>query len=263
MSGDRKLGEKSMIIDDRNSTGLPKYLIRIFNDKTYMQKFVATGQLYMNTLEFFRNMEEGFQGDHREGKLIGKEMHASLAISSTNDFSNPDVVFQDVEWIINGYIYCFFAAEENDIMISKGKLYFNQATPLNLKEAILQYKKEKKGQDIHIILLDAQKTIQEIEKQLGTTGFQGYQGRVKYVDNAFISSQHILEIMSGQPWNSAFIKPQQYQYQKEWRVFIDVKPLADHAEIYLQDMKKLVVGYFNIPSSQELESFSSSSQSVY
>lgn len=41
-----------MIIDNHNNTGLPKYLIRIFNDKRYMQKFVATGQLYMNTLRF-------------------------------------------------------------------------------------------------------------------------------------------------------------------------------------------------------------------
>lgn len=86
---------------------LPKYLIRIFNDKRCMQEFVATGQLYLNTLEFFRNMEEGFQGDHKEGKLIDKAMHVTLAISSKNDFANPDVVLKDVEWLTNGYVYCF------------------------------------------------------------------------------------------------------------------------------------------------------------
>ncbi len=88
-------------------------------------------------------MEEGFQGDHKEGKLIDKSMHATLEISSTNDFSNPDIVLTDVEWLTNGYVYCFFAAEENELIVSEGKIYYDQTTSLNLKNAVLQYRKEK------------------------------------------------------------------------------------------------------------------------
>lgn len=242
-----------MIIKSHAGDHLPKYLIRLFKGKSHMQQFVASGKVYMNTLEFFRNMEEGFQGDHKEGKLIDKSMHVTLAVSSKNDFSNPDVILKDVEWLTNGYVYCFFAAQENDIAISDGKLYYNQETPLNLKQAILQYRKENEGHDTHVVILDGPKTIQEIERQLGTVEFGGYQGYVAYVESGSVSSQQIYKIMSERPWESAFVKPKRYQYQKEWRVFIDTKPSADHAELYMKDMKKLVVGYFNIPAAQKLE----------
>ena len=147
----------------------------------------------------------------------------------------------------------FFAAQENDIVISDGKLYYNQQTPQNLKQAVLRYRKENEGHDTHVVILDGPKTIQEIERQLETVEFGGYQGYVAYIENHSISSQRIYEIMSERPWTSAFVKPKRYQYQKEWRIFIDAKPTADHAELYLKDMKKLVVGYINIPASQELE----------
>lgn len=231
-----------MIIDNHNNTGLPKYLIRIFNDKRYMQKFVATGQLYMNTLEFFRNMEEGFQGDHKEGKLIDKAMHATLEISSTNDFSNPDIVLTDVEWLTNGYVYCFFAAEENELIVSEGKIYYDQTTSLNLKNAVLQYRKENDGRDIYVVVLDAEKMIYEIEKQLKKVKYRGYQGRVEYVENVSLSMRQIFEIMCEKPWSSAFVKPQRYRYQKEWRVFIDAKPLDNHAELYIKNIDKIVLG---------------------
>lgn len=241
-----------MIIYNHDDAGLPKYLIRLFNNKRYMQKFVATGQLYMNTLEFFRNMEEGFQGDHKEGKLIDKSMHATLEISSTNDFSNPDIVLTDVEWLVNGYVYCFYAAEEDEPIVSEGKIYYNQATSLNLKNAVLQYRKENDGRDIYVVVLDAEKMIPEIEKQLKTVELPGYQGRVEYMENAALSTRQMFEIMSEKPWVSAFVKPQRYQYQKEWRVFIHAKPLADHAELYLTNVGKFIRSYEHIPCSAEL-----------
>lgn len=215
-----------------------------------MQKFLATGQLYMNTLEFFRNMEEGFQGDPKEGKLIDKSSHATLEISSKSDFSDPDVVIQDVELLENGYVYCFFAAGENDIKVSEGKLYYNQETPENLKEAVLRYRKENESKDTHIIILDAQKTIQAIEQQLKTIDFAGYQGFVEYVHEEFLPSKRTFEIISKRPWGIAFIKSRKYSYQKEWRLFIHAKPSDNHAEIYLGDMKNLVVGYAHIPPSE-------------
>lgn len=244
---------KTMMIEDYDDVHLPKYLIRIFNNKRYMLQFIATGQLYMNTLEFFRNMEEGFQGDHKEGKLIDESMHATLEVSSISDFRNPDIVLEDVECTINGYVYCFFAAGENDINVSEGKLYYNPKDPLNLKDAVLQYKKEDETQDIYIVVLDAKKAIQAIEQQFKTIEFVGYQGFVEYVQEESLPPRRIIEIISNRPWSIAFIKSQRYEYQKEWRVFIDTKPLDNHAELYIKNMDKIVLGAGCIPATEILK----------
>lgn len=221
---------------------MPKYLIRLFNCKEYAQKFVTNGQLYMNTLEFFRKQEEGFQGDHHEGKLIDGSKHAKLMCSARNDFEHPDFVLDDVEMVTNGYVYCFFAANENDIHVTKQAIYDNPSVNENLRETITKYQNENLNNDIYIVVLDAKKTIEAIEHQLqNDISSPWYQGYVQYVQPNVLSSKQLLDVLDNKPWVAAFRKPQQYQYQSEWRVFIHAQPLANHAEVYLKGLSKSIV----------------------
>lgn len=219
---------------------MPKYLIRLFNRKEYFQKFVTVGQMYMNTLEFFRKQEEGFQGDPHEGKLIDRSEHAKLMFSTRNDFEHPDFVLADVEMVTNGYVYCFFAANENDIHVTKQGIYDNPSVNGNLRETITKYRNENSNNDIYIVVLDAKKTIEAIEQQLQSISFPWYQGYVQYVQTSSLSPQQLLNVQD-KPWTSAFRKPQQYQYQSEWRVFIHTRPLDNHAEVYLKCLSASIV----------------------
>lgn len=220
---------------------MPKYLIRLFNCKAYAQKFVTVGQMYMNTLEFFRKQEEGFQGDHHEGKLIDSSEHAELMFSTRNDFEHPDFVLADVEMVTNGYVYCFFAANENDIHVTKQGIYDNPSVNGNLREATTKDRNENPNNDIYIVVLDAKKTIEAIEQQLQCISFPWYQGYVQYEQTSSLSSQQLLDALNGKPWAAAFRKPQRYQYQSEWRVFIHAQPSASHAEVYLKGLSESIV----------------------
>lgn len=222
----------------RNNKPYPKYFVRLFDNKDFAMQ-CAAGKIYMNTLEYFRSIEPGFQGDPLEGKVLGKALHAELRVGSTGDFSSPDLVIKDVEMEGNGYVYCFYAAGDAELKIVERVPYYCQSIHPNLNDTILEYKKS--HDKTYCIIFDAQKVISKIEKELNKEQFKSYQGFVDYVPDAELSRKRVEAFMQGSPWAMPFIKDEKYSYQKEWRVFIHVKPTEDASWLWLQNPSEHVL----------------------
>lgn len=216
----------------RDNKPYPKYFIRLFSEENYWKECIA-GKIYMNTLSYFRDLEAGFQGDPLEGKVLDKSTHSQLMISSNGDFSNPDCVIDDVEIKVNGYLYCFYAADEDELLIKSNSLYCNNFLHPNLRDAILKYKKEH-GKAYYIVF-DAHKVIHKAKKELLKINFPSYQGFVDYVSDAAVSLKRIEAFLKQDPWSKAFVKDEKYAYQKEWRIFIDATPAEKFAYFLISD----------------------------
>lgn len=222
----------------RNNRPYPKYFVRLFDNEDFAMQ-CATGKIYMNTLEYFRSIEPGFQGDPLEGKVLGKALHAELMVSSTDDFSKPDIVLKDVQISGNGYVYCFYAAEEDELKIVDHEAFYRKSIHPNLNDTILEYKKS--HDKTYCIIFDAQKVISKIQTKLNKEKFKSYQGFVEYVPNVELSQARVEAHMKGDPWAMPFIKDEKYSYQKEWRVFIHVNPTEKAAWFWLENPSEYVL----------------------
>lgn len=227
----------------RNNKPYPKYLVRLFEKEDFAMQ-CAKGKIRMNTLENFRKMEPGFQGDPLEGKVLGKSLHAELLIGLTNDFSDPNVVIKDVQIIGNGYIYCFYAADDDELKVVDRVPYYCESVYPNISDAISRYKNSHK--EAYCIIFDAPKIISKIQAALNKAQFKSYQGFVDYVPNVELSQKRVESFMKGDPWAMPFIKDAMYSYQKEWRVFINENPTAEAKWIWLDNLSECIVAFFEV-----------------
>ncbi len=194
----------------------------------------------MNTLSYFRNLEEGFQGDHKDGALRFDEPGAQLLWTTDVKFTQSQSI-PITGMVADGLIYCFFTAMRGQLLIENGTLAWeNESTALF--SAIKEYYRE--NGKAFILVLDYNFFIPKLQAVLSEEPYRKFEPLVDMVSYDPISQMDRVEgFLRNNLRKMAFVKNNRYKYQQEMRVFIHARPTGSHphADIYLGDLRPCLV----------------------
>lgn len=187
------------------------FLLRV-SEKQYIES-TRKGKLYMNSLGFFRAMEQEGIGDKQEGIMISNGTGILL-------FEGQVLAeFKNMKTYINCPIFCALSIDLKQI--EKGHYEF-VIPPKMLQEIMVD-----KTKQYEILLFEKKEFMKRIEQALIREGLQGAMGRVEYTDEIKMFSKE-------EAYNFAFRKSPQFSHQKEWRLVLHMN--IDKNQHYILDV---------------------------
>lgn len=187
------------------------FLLRV-SEKQYIES-TRKGKLYMNSLGFFRAMEQEGIGDKQEGIMISNGTGMLL-------FEGQVLAeFKNMKTYINCPIFC---ASSIDLkQIEEGHYEFVISSKM-LQEIMVD-----KTKQYEILLFEKKEFIKRIKQALIREGLQGAMGRVKY-------TEEIKMFPKEKAYNFAFRKSPIFSHQKEWRLVLHMN--IDKNQHYILDV---------------------------
>jgi len=187
------------------------YLLKIFEKESYLKDFIS-GKLFMNTISYFRSLEEA-------GSLQRAVEHEGI-----NEWLQPE----DVELVLNGYkftnlvapvtmrnikndnlnLFCMFAGT------TKVKNINSLKDKIKVMEELRIPSKLKKLGSFCVLVNNPIVFIEKVRTVVILKNFKGKLGLVNYYDslNSSVVSKGL---------EAAFHKHDTFSYQNEYRVLID------------------------------------------
>lgn len=160
----------------------PKYLMRLFDNEQYAADFISKGHLYLNTLEYFRKLEnDDFRGDKTEGSL---HFDSGTSLKIFRDEESTKVINLNITNIsVDGLIYCFFAIYENQLSVDQSNYHWVDENN-SLQTCIEEYYR-KNGKTI--IVLDYLEIKNKIHHLLNNEPYKRVQFCFKKVEYGYSS----------------------------------------------------------------------------
>ena len=167
-------------------------------DEKYMSKLLEDGEVYMNTVKYFREHEQnGNRGDKYEGtSLIEKDAKLEISIGNDRIASSNNSEIKLRYGKDNGNIFCLTSVFEQD-------LERNVKVNLNLSDELLDFGNRA------ILIYNPKKFINRVVNELKNLKVKYKILHVKYLDINDYSGTY-----------SIFRKPAKYSFQKETRIFL-------------------------------------------
>ncbi len=179
-------------------------------DKKYANDFL-TGKLYMNPLQYFRNLENPAQGDPLEGACgtIKKNQLKQVGIHFSNDFLQA--ISDNVTLLSNFYaannLFCMYCLQIND----------EKKTVQRPNEELRSFTDQATRQKVVVHIKDKTAFLRKLDSALQkalkehTIEYSIY-GKVEY-QSTWLNAD-------GPGSRSAFHKEPPYAYQSEWRLCV-------------------------------------------
>lgn len=222
------------------------YFMRCFSKEQYRNEFNTGKKLYINSLQYFHDLDDEFQQDfeglifkqppNSKGYLI--KAKADLTVNEAIDKALNNKL-QDGEWIIptsdfkfyiNGYIFCLTLIPKCYLQIREREIVFNNHYDISnaFYHLLNQYTKGTKS--TYISLYDAQSFMEIFYPQMTSKGYSVSYGSVDYEDlspeqrRQYYSELRIDKLV--------FTKEKKYDYQNEFRFFLrkNGEDVRDHIE---------------------------------
>lgn len=188
--------------------------------KEYQEKIYKTGQFYMNTSEYFREMAQkdnsGLIGDIHETSFprnyrivaSGLEMRA---------FDESDDECQAMTLGINTCIFCFYAISREMCKDIDGTLYYT--IPRSTIEGIIGSDDPNRYEIV--LFMQPELLVQKINKKIDSLGLNHSDGMVVYDDHCFnISPELMLKDLNDFGMQLCFHKCRKFSNQNEYRIVI-------------------------------------------
>lgn len=219
------------------------YLIRIFDNESYLDAFVSGTCFRMNSVEKFRKIENEFQGDVNECRIILNAENKNAKVFIGDAFPKKqigDVKITDLK--LNGYIYCFFAIPKNFFYIENNEIMMDDDSPYykDFITSLSLYYKNCSTKKCFIAVLDAKELIQRFSDKFKKSNYKYGYGFVNYKN---INTNDRLEyIAENILYKIIFEKDIKYSYQHEFRFYIaaDIKKeYLEIRDINLSDIQRI------------------------
>ena len=203
-------------------------LIKIFNKESYADAFLKKGQLYCNSLEYFRKLESNDgRGDNLEGavfiyqpkdispiEILKPNTNEVLATIKQNELRGPVIGHNNNLDFFN--LYCMYAVhiqnfekayeteeEKNKIINELNKMYEKAK---NLDDEMLSFG------DYSVVIFRVSEFINRVKKIAGINLI--YHNLVDYYDATNFSGEFTT-------LQAIFKKDKKYAYQQEYRFLFD------------------------------------------
>lgn len=183
-------------IKNKEQFSAPPYLLLKIGDKQYMEDLFYKGEIYMNTIEYYRNCEDSQIGDDLEGPSY--YMGPGQVDFQFNDGTKIPVNIRELKLRMgeNLNLYCLFGITQNHLTWNQE----NQIIPLS----------SLKNFGNHICIInDPAEFIRRVGDKLNKMSYEAWKcGEVKYFDKT-----HKGEV-------TPFMKRDIYKHQQEVRFVV-------------------------------------------
>ena len=211
------------------------YLIKAFGNKQHRDDFNTGKEIYINSVEFFHNHGNLFQGDfeggivqqpdNSPGKLIFTKEHQSLEqiVNNyrSNQYSADDYVVDTngFKAFISGHICCFALFPKSSLVFCDNQIVFNENDATIQKEFYnyLNGYAQEKGYTFFSVY-DAEAFLQLFCEGMMEKGYALCYGPVDY--HSMTAEERIWNYQHGNIQSIVFTKDSRFAYQKEFRVFL-------------------------------------------
>lgn len=203
--------------------------------------------MYLNSLKYFHECENTFQGD-LEGLVLRQEVASSskLILSKGNvsldqlahmykdDCYGEGVkVFpvQDFKFFFNGYLCCFAVIPKSWMRFEEKNVVYNEYA--NAHEWLFTFlNRYCQGKYCYFSVYDAEDCLRMLYHGLTGKGFSVAMGTVAYRE--MDAMERIRAAQNGDISSIIFTKNKSFEYQREFRVFITHKTVATQEHIEIQ-----------------------------
>ena len=199
------------------------YLFLKFGNKQNMEDLLYNGTIYLNTIEYFKNLEEqGLRGDDYEGVSFIRNYHEYKILKCEMRFENGNALpINPIE---------FSVRESNNIQGNIYSLYAIKTPDILEPNYIIDSKVQDFGSHC-VVIRDTVRFIERIKTQIKQLGLDSFFGVVNYYDKKKANGDI-----------SIFNKPKEFDFQKEFRIVVpndENRPLvlkignmSEYAEIH-------------------------------
>ena len=197
------------------------FLAKAFSDPQHAEDLIK-GQLYANTLRYFRNIEgDPTRGDPEEGAMMPQLEGLAIELTSTNpttgevdritvtkdDLAAPPVIRP--RWFEHVNLFCMYAARTGQFTTISEQNITNFQKQLEMPKDCHRF-------GHHAVLIkNPSEFIRRVNLAAENKEYKVHSGLVQYYDpNIGTTPIH-------SPIQTLFLKRKMYGYQKEWRLAID------------------------------------------
>lgn len=214
--------------------------MRCFSKEEYRNEFNTGEKAYLNSMQYFHDLEDEFQRDFEGGIFRQAPNTTAYLLRAKANLSVNDAIdkvinkqLEDGEWIIktidtkfyiNGYLFCMTIIPKSYLQIREKEIVFNEKHNIadGFYYLLNQYTKNSKY--TFISLYDAEIFMERFYSQMTERGYAISYGCVDYENLSqeerykFYSEHNITKLV--------FTKDEKFSYQNEFRIFLN-KPGAE------------------------------------
>ena len=203
------------------------FLAKVFSESQHADDLIK-GNLYANTLRYFRNIEgDTTRGDPEEGairpQLEGLALELTSTNSTTGEVDKITITKDDLaappsirpRWFEHLNLFCMYAARTGQFTTISEQNITDFQKQLEMPEDCREF-------GSHAVLIrNPREFIRRVNLAAENEGYKVHYGPVHYYDPD-IGTPPIHS-----PIQTLFLKRKMYEYQKEWRLAIDTGTAAD------------------------------------
>lgn len=188
-------------------------------------KSLQQGKIYMNTLAYYRRLEEK-TGDVRVGDSFEGMFHV---VEGKLIFPDEGEVIELNNELIktsysDGFVFCLFGVKPSATNFEFTEDQIREITGFG---------------DTALLIVDVPEFERRVVKAAKDAGFEIYKGFVRYYDEKTDSGDMIISLLSGMH-NVAYWKRKMYEYQQEYRFFAySESDKRDHLELEIGDISDI------------------------
>lgn len=188
-------------------------------------KSLQQGKIYMNTLAYYRRLEEK-TGDVRVGDSFEGMFHV---VEGKLIFPDEGEVIELNNELIktsysDGFVFCLFGVKPSATNFEFTEDQIREITGFG---------------DTALLIVDVPEFERRVVKAAKDAGFEIYKGFVRYYDEKTASGDMIISLLSGMH-NVAYWKRKMYEYQQEYRFFAySESDKRDHLELEIGDISDI------------------------
>ena len=232
------------------------YLIRCFGREEHRCDFNSGKKMYLNSLKYFHECENVFQGD-LEGLVFQQEVESSsklilyrgnipldqLAHMYREDRYGEGVKafpVLDCKFFFDGYLCCFAMIPKSWMRFEEKNIVYNEYS--NAYEWLITFlNRYCQGKYCYFSVYDAEECLRTLYHGLTGKGFNVAMGTVAYRE--MDAMERIRAVQNRDISSIIFSKSKSFAYQREFRVFITHKTdeMQEHIEIQGISLESSVV----------------------
>jgi hypothetical protein len=204
------------------------YLVKFFEKKEYAESFL-NGELYLNTLSFFKKYDKD-EGDGRgdpyeapEGWYQPNQIELKLGEHVFNDIVAPVIIQKPHHDSLN--LLCLTACHAG---------MFTQVNSDNINDFKKQLSLDedvKRLGELAVMILEPEKFLEKIFLAAEERGISLEAGLVQYFEEDFSGSFTGADVL--------FKKHENFSFQSEYRVVMDINEEHDSENLYIGDIRDI------------------------
>lgn len=221
------------------------YFMHCFSCEEYRDDFNTGKKAYINSVQFFHDLEDKFQQDFEGGVFRQPPNTTGFLIKANANLTADEAIdnainnhLDEGEWIIktadfkfyiNGYIFCLTIIPKLYLEIREKEIVFNEKHNISAAFWYLLNQYTKQSQYTYISLYDAESFMDAFYRQMTEKGYSLNYGCVDYEN---LSQEQRLKYYSEKNISKLlFTKDKRFDYQNEFRIFLQKTGMNQQAHI--------------------------------